>query len=173
MLRCCDDSAHFRCRVESTFASGRWLRLRCCDVATSMSMSGWLNTFFQCRCQMTQHFINFLTSIIRSKFKIHILTIWLIPQCSQGQDKKNDITSGQIGPRVPSGLNLQDSLKIWWTLHVNKFKLTLLFQICYSKVSKNTIKEQNCRAFVVTSTQNHWIYILFNIIEIFKQIIKI
>ena len=44
-----------------------------------------------------------------SDFERHISRIFLTQSCSQEQDKENGNTSGQIGPRVPSGSNLQDS----------------------------------------------------------------
>ena len=45
--------------------------------------------------------------VIKSSFKNHILTHWFIPHCSQGLDKQNGTTSGQIGPQDPSGSNLE------------------------------------------------------------------
>ena len=44
-----------------------------------------------------------------SDFGIYILTIFLAPQCSKEQDLNNGTTPSQIGPRVPSGLILQEN----------------------------------------------------------------
>ena len=65
-----------------------------------------------------------------SDFKVNILTFFLVLECGQEHHKNNGITSGQIGPRVPSGLILENwgTFVIVFTSRALYFDLPALFQ---------------------------------------------
>ena len=48
--------------------------------------------------------IETIFQINKSNLNFHILTLFLAPEYSQRQDKKNELLFSPIGPQVPSGL---------------------------------------------------------------------
>ena len=56
---------------------------------------------------MQKFFCDVRGQINMSDFGVDILTIFLILEYGQEHHKHNDITSGPIGPQVPSGLILE------------------------------------------------------------------
>ena len=57
---------------------------------------------------MTQFRLLPFSVTLMSDFEIHILTVFLIPQCSQGHNEENETLSSPIGLQVPSGLILEN-----------------------------------------------------------------